>query len=184
MELRITFEPGAMQSLQAASYFNGVIAHTVEPWLERWGARTYAMDTGEGAALRWRIWSEDDWSGEELSTLFVWLLILREDIERLQERMLEPEAVAGMVSNWLAMRHDGRGFFLEESVLDVEGHAQAEPRLTLGVLEGRTVMISTDELMFTGLSDGLFGLAVAGRGSYLVEDAAFGMNEAPLRKAS
>ena len=41
--------------------------------------------------------------------------------------------------------------------------------------------ISTDTALFTRLQDGLFGLALAGEGSYLVED----LEERPvLRKAS
>lgn len=183
MELRITFEPGAMQSLQAASYFNGVIAHTVEPWLQQWQGRVYAMEMGEGPRLRWSVWSEEEWTAEELSSLFVWLLILREDVERLQGEGIDEGDVGHMVRNWSALRHNGRSFFLEESLLDEEGRTAATPRLTMGVLCGRTVMVSTDQVLFTGLDEGLHGLAVAGRGSYLLEDLA-ARNMPALRKAS
>ena len=47
-----------------------------------------------------------------------------------------------------------------------------EPNLSLGVLGGRTIMISTDTVMFTQLAPGVHGLSIAQRGSYLLEDDA------------
>lgn len=185
MELRVSFEPGAAQSSQAASYFNGVIASAVEPWLEHWVGRTYGMEVGEAPRLRWRIWSDEEWSPEELSTLFVWLLIIREDIDRLQRGSMEEEAIGRMVANWIAVRHDSRSFFLEETVLGPDVPVdQQEPDLVLGVLGGRTIMASTDELLFTRLGDGLHGIALAGHGSYLLEDVEGNMSARQFRKAS
>lgn len=184
MELRVNFEPGAMQSLQAASYFDEVVASVVEPCVTTWPGRSYIMDLGPRQALQWSIWSDEEWSEKELSELFVWVLILREDLERLQTDGMDESSVASMVSNWLAVRHARRSFFLEGTVIE-DGELRMDgPEMSLGVSDGRTEMLSTVGVLYTRLFDGLFGLALAGQGSYLLEDQRGQERFDPLRKAS
>ncbi len=182
MELRANFEPGAMQSLQAASYFDEVVASAVEPCVSTWPGRSYTMDLIPGEALQWSIWSAEEWSETELSELFVWVLILREDMERLQSDLLPEHTVAGMVGNWLALRHAGRSFYMEGSVVEDGVLRMDGPEMSLGVWKGRTEMLSTNGVLYTHLYDELFGLALAGRGSYLLEDRKDRLST--LRKAS
>lgn len=182
MELRANFEPGAMQSLQAASYFDEVVANTVEPCVSTWPGRSYTMEVGPGEALQWSIWSDDEWTETELGELFVWVLILRDDMERLQSDLLDERSVAGMVGNWLALRHAGRSFYMEGSLIEDGILRMDGPEMSLGVTKGRTEMLSTHGVLFTRLFDGLFGMALAGRGSYLLENRMDRLS--PLRKAS
>jgi hypothetical protein len=39
----------------------------------------------------------------------------------------------------------------------------------MGLYRGRAVLISTDTALFTWLQENVFGLSLAGRGSYLLE---------------
>lgn len=178
--LRVTFEPGATQSQQAAQYFTGAVGALVDGWLDRMEERIYTIDAEEGVTVHLRIWSEAEFGAEELHHLFTWLLILREDADRLQEGVPHNERVARMVDNWLAVRHNGSGFFVEQWVERPEAPPAERPQLSLAVVGGRTEMFSTDNLLFTRLHDGFFGLTLAGHGSYLLEV----VGKDGLRKAS
>ncbi len=132
--------------------------------------RLYEVGTEDGFTIQLRIWSVSEFSAGELHELFVWLTIIREDIARLHDATWSDDRLPRLVANWLAVRHGGGGFFVEQSVVAPGEEAADGPDLAMGVMEGRTVMVSTDSLMFIRLQAGLCGLTVAGRGSYLVED--------------
>jgi hypothetical protein len=183
MSLRITFKPGKSQSLQAAHYFNGAAVNLVEDRVSRCEERLFVMDTGEGATIQLRIWSDVEFGGAELHHLFVWLAIVREDMDRLGTGPVDPDMVRRMVANWLAVRHGGRDLYMEESVLEHGGVAEERTLISLYVEKGRTEMLSGEGLMFTRLMDRTYGLTIGGHGSYLVE-AVQGVEENGLRRAS
>lgn len=182
--MRISYKSGAMQSLQAASYFNDAVGTMVEGWLERTEERLYAIDTEEGGEVQLRIWSSMDIGAEDLHRLMVWLTIVQEDLERAHEIGSEAGRLEQLVKNWLAVRHDAADLFIEQATLK-PGATVALAQLSMLILGGRTVMVSSDSLMFTRLHEGVFGLTLAGRGSYLLEDVHTGnMGEEGLRRAS
>lgn len=170
MSLRLSFKPGALQSLHAADYFNGAATALLEGWVERLEQHTYLLDAEDGGTMHLRVWSEAEHDEERLHRLFVWLMIIHEDLRKLGEGRPQDEQVRRMLANWLALRHGGGSFLVEQSVLPAGGAVDERMELSCGVLGGRTVLVSTESLMFTRLHEGIYGLTVAGRGSYLVED--------------
>lgn len=170
MSLRVSFKPGALQSLQAADYFTGAASTLLEGWVERLEQHVYLFDAEEGGTTSLRVWSEAEHDEAHLQHLLVWLMIVREDLQRLGEGRPQEEEVRGMLANWLALRHGGGSFLVEQALLPAGGSSGERLELSCGVLGGRTVLVSTGSLMFTRLNEGLYGLTVAGRGSYLVED--------------
>lgn len=184
MSPKISFAPGVMQSLQAASYFNGVIAKTLEPWMMGWTPHRYIVDLGEGPRLLWRVWSDTEWTEEELQLRFVRFLPLHEDLELIAEGMRNEGEVARILSSWYGMRQGPGSFLLEVALLTGPRSEGQETRLVVAVLNGAIQMVSTDLLLYTRLEHGLHGLAVAGEGSYLVEESEEDPDLWPLRLAS
>ena len=170
MSLRVTFKPGALQSMHAARYFNEAAGNLLEGWIERLEAQLYTMGLEDGSTMHLHVWSEEELNEDQLQQLFVWLMVLNEDIARSQKGRLREEEVRRMVANWLAFRHGGISFLAERSVLPSGGAAGERAELSLGVIGGRTVLVSTETMMFTRLTEGVYGLTMAGKGSYLVED--------------
>lgn len=179
MGLRLSFKPGALQSLQAADYFNGAAGTLLEGWVERLEQHTYALGIEDGGTMQLRVWSEAEHDEQQLHHLIVWLMIVHEDLRKLGEGRPQEDQVRRMLANWLALRHGGGSFLVEQSVLPAGGASGERVELSCGVLGGRTVLVSTDSLMFTRLHEGVYGLTVAGRGSYIVEDE----DDALLRRA-
>lgn len=170
MSLRVTFKPGLRQSMQAATYFTGAASNLVEGWIDHLQQRLYLMDDGVGGVLHLRVWTSTEPAEEELHHLLVWLMVVNEDVEQLATRRPARPQVERMVANWLARRHGGGSFLVERSVLPAGGASGEQTDFSLGVVAGRTVLVSNDSLMFTRLSEDVYGLAMVGQGSYLVED--------------
>lgn len=183
MALRISFKPGVKQSQQAARYFHATVDTLVEEMIDALEEHAFFIRADEGPSLWLRTWCAEPMADEELHALFDWLLELRTDLRVLQDHNKRQEHLEHMVSNWLSVRMGGADLFVELAMADPETGAAEKPQLALGMLRGRSVMISTDDVLFTWLEQDVFGLSLAGQGSYLLELAERG-NGGALRKAS
>ncbi len=169
MALRISFKPGMAQSQCAARYFQGSVEGLVDAVIDGLQEHDYLIGAGRGASLRLRVWSATALDEEGLHELFEWMLAMRADVQSLQEAPRDGEQLAPLVTNWLSPHLDAAQLFVELSIVHPEVGEEARPEFALGLMRGRCVMISTDNLLFTFLEEGIFGLSVAGHGSYLLE---------------
>lgn len=169
MGLRISFKPGMRQSQHAARYFHETVEGLVEAMMEGLTEHAYLIHGEEGPALRLRVWSAKPLNEQGLHALFEWLLVLRADVDSMHAGPDGGEALAPVVTNWLSPHLDGAQLFAELSIAAPDPGLADRPEFALGMVRGRCVLLSTDTLMFSWLEGGMFGLSLAGRGSYLLE---------------
>lgn len=167
--MRISYKPGVQQSQLAASYFQGSIEGLLESMIDGLGVHDHKIQTGEGPCLNLRVWSAQPLQEDELNELFEWLLTLRADIHGLHEAPDDVDGLAEKVVDWLQVRLGGANLFVELSVVQIDGEENDSLEFVLGMVRGRSVVVSMDTLLFTWLEQDIFGLALAGHGSYLVE---------------
>jgi len=169
MALNVSFKPGMKQSLLAARYFNTTAEEAMDGLIASATPRQYLISVQDGTSLRVRIWSEIGLEEEQMGELLDWLRGVQGDIRTIQSGSTNAHDHASVVEKWVAERHGIADLFLEQLDPTTSSKADMEPDLSLGVLGGRTVMISTNTLMFSRLQEGVFGLSIAQRGSYLIE---------------
>lgn len=169
MALRISFKPGMRQSQQAARYFHATVGTLVGGLVEQLHERSYLIAAEKGPSLQLRAWTGEALDDESLHELLDWLLNLRADIHALHEAPGTPDQMAQVVSNWLAARLNGADLFVELTIVEPDGRVQEQAEFSLCMMRGRTVMLSTNMLLFTWLDQDIFGLSLAGHGSYLLE---------------
>ena len=169
MDFRVSFKSGTKQSLQAAGYFSSAAEEAMEGVIAGLTARQYVINLHDDSKLRLRIWSNAILDEQDMPELLAWLQGIHKDVILLHDDARHDSRLPHMVENWTMARHGGVNFFMEQ----FDGEAPESPDtvadLSIGVLGGRTVMISTNTFMFTQLQDGVHGLAIANKGSYLIE---------------
>jgi hypothetical protein len=181
MALRISFKPGMKQSQQAARYFHDTVGNLVETMIDGLQERSYLIPAERGPSLGLRTWCADPLAEDELHELFEWMLAIRADIQSLRDEPGGPDQLSELVKNWLASRMGGADLFVELSIIHPDTGTVELPEFSLGLMRGRSVMISTDTLLFTWLEQDIFGLTMAGHGSYLLE---LEEEDQAMRKAS
>lgn len=184
MALRISFKPGLKQSQQAARYFHDTVGTLVEAMLDGLEERIYRISAEDGRCLQLRTWCSKELQEDELHSLFEWLLSLRADIHGLELGDQAPADLAQVVGSWLDVRLDGADLFVELAIEHPDTRVAELPEFSLGMLRGRSILVSTNTLLFTWLEEGMFGLSLAGHGSYLLELEQVRSNAPAWRKAS
>lgn len=174
MAVHITFKPGMKQSQQAARYFHDTVGGLVEALLAGCEEHRFRITAEQGTALHLRVWSATAPDPEALHNLMDLLLALRADMRILLEEPGGQDQVAQLATGWLSVHLDGADLYAELSIEHPGQDTEAPSEFTLGLVRGRCAMISTDTVLFTWLDDSIFGLTVAGHGSYLVEPVSSG----------
>jgi hypothetical protein len=153
----------------------------VESIVEGLEERTYQILGDQEGSLRLRVWCKAPPTEEQLHALMDRILAVRAELNLLEETPRDAEGLAPLAANWLSPHLEGADLFVELSITKAEGLEPA-PEFSMGLCRGRAVLLSTDRVLFTWLQENVFGLSVAGHGSYLLElvDAA----KSALRKAS
>ncbi len=167
--MRISFKPGMEQSQQAARYFHDQVGSLVEAMLDGLDEHLYRINGHDGRSLQLRTWSTAELQEDELHALFDRLLAMRADIHGLELAAHTPDHLAHVVDDWLAVHLGGADLFVEVAIEDPATGTAQQPEFSLGMMRGRSVMVSTNTLLFTWLEEGIFGLSLAGHGSYLLE---------------
>ncbi len=170
MVMHVTFKAGEQQAYEAARYFREAVEPVVALLIEGFGRTDQRLVGEHGAALVLRTWSAAPLAEEEWHDLIEQLLELREDLLHLHEINARPDALAPIAANWLSEHLHGRDLYVELAVDEaLPNDNENPPILSLGMLRGRAVLLSSDTALFIWLQQDLFGLTVAGQGSYLLE---------------
>jgi hypothetical protein len=168
MALRISFKRGQKQSRQAAQYFSGIVHGLVQEIVDGLQEHTYQIPAPQGPSLQLQIWSAHDLQHAELHQVMELLMLLRGEVEALERDPDTAMDLNDLVRGWLMQRMEGN-LYVEVAVLDpVSGYPQL-PEFSLAIVHGRCAMMSTDRFLFTWLDEDIFGLTLAGHGSYLLE---------------
>lgn len=175
MALRTTFKHGAKQSYLASHYFTTVAEELVRTFIGDMEPRQYLVMPSLGEPIPLRMWSKDDLMGEDRARRMEQLNALHADVLKVSGEKVEPYEVGEMVQRWLLAFDPDTNFFLEHLHPGQSFHSEDAPLLSLVVLGGHVAMLSAAKVMYVRMDNELFGLAVAGSGSYLLEpDAAHG----------
>jgi hypothetical protein len=169
MALNITFRSGKAQSEQAALYYQEAAAQVLESLMPELEEFSYHMDRPLGSTIHLRVWCKAELREDELHALFDRIISVNEAVQVLEDGTLGPNMVHDTLMEWLHAMPPEQNMFCELTVVDPHGMPEERPRLSLGILQGRTILVSSDRLLYTWLDQDLFGLAISGHGSYLAE---------------
>lgn len=169
MALTIHFKAGAQQSREAGRYFSEVGNELLETGLQNLEARQLVLTEDGQEPMPLRIWTAQEPSSDDLGELVPWIRMVSAEMAEISKRGADLNKVADMLKQWIGTRHGDRNFFAE--MLD-PAHAFTEDEdnvLSIGVIAGETVMLSARNVIFMKLGPDQFGLAVASKGSFLIE---------------
>ncbi len=170
MAIKISFKRGIKQSQQAALYFRGIVGGLVDAIVDDLQEHKYQIASLQGPSLQLKVWSGSSLQQEELHRLMELLMTFRAEIQGLQEAPNgDNDRIGRLVAGWLLDRMDGLDLYVELGIEFSEDGQRVEPEFTLALVHGRCAMISMDGLLFSWLEEDVFGLTLAGEGSYLVE---------------
>jgi hypothetical protein len=169
MALHVTYKPGKAQSEQAARYFQEAISALLDTMMQDMTEHTYRVDGRSGPSLKLRTWSREPLDDQQLHALFDRIVAVRSDVQRLEKGILTHGQVHHAISSWMEVAMEGEDLFVELTIVDPAEGTEEHPALSLGLVQGRSVLVSSDRLLFTWLDQDIFGLAIAGQGSYLFE---------------
>ena len=169
MAISISYKPGKAQSEQAARYFQEAVTGLLDAMLEGLQEHTYRIDGQNGPSLKLRTWSRQELQDAQLHAMFDRIVAVRSEVQGLEQGPLTQDMVGRTVSGWLERTLEGMDLFVELTLMHPDQRSEERPALSLGILRGRSVLVSSDNLLFTWLDQDIFGLAIAEQGSYLVE---------------
>lgn len=181
MAIRTSFKRGMKQSRQAADYFKGVVDGLVHEMVSGLEEHCYSITSIKGPSLRLHVWSSAVLAKKELHDLMELLMTLRTEVDALQEDRVAQDQLADLAAGWLSERLDGADLYVELTILDNLGE---HPEFTLALVHGRCAMFSTNNCLFSWLDEDVFGLTLAGHGSFLLEVVPDNSHRQNLRRAS
>ncbi|MGV9010960.1 MAG: hypothetical protein ACOH13_00055 [Flavobacteriales bacterium] len=163
MALSSVFKPGTLQALEAHLYFRDVANARVRSELAVLTPKQYLVQQPGHEDLYLRVRSDRKIVGAE-----PWVKLIRHllaAVKEVEETSIDPYELFHVLRSFTA---DGPGS------VEVLGHGpftdHEQVALTLGMENGHAVLLSSPRLMCVELHDGLYGLAVHERGSWLLEE--------------
>ncbi|MBL7952771.1 MAG: hypothetical protein JNM62_13750 [Flavobacteriales bacterium] len=182
MAFTFHFKAGAAQSREAGRYFSSVGNEVLGSGIEGLEPRQLVLTEDGHEPMPLRIWSANEPTSTELTALVPWLRTVRGEMGQMAKRDADLTDVPVIVTRWTDTAHGVQTFFAE--LLD-PAHAFTDDEdntLSVGVVAGRTVMLSARNVIFMKLDPERFGLAIANKGSFLIESVAEQMH-AQARRA-
>lgn len=169
MALTFHYKAGEVQSRAAGHYF-GLVANEIL------GARMgdleakHVMISQDGAPnMPLRLWIPTEPTPECMGELIPWIRQVHEDLHGLGLQRSRPILDTTMVQRWME-GPQADGTFFAEMLDPIDAFTQNEDSLfSLAVVDGETVLLSTPEVMYVQLASDQFGLAIAHKGSFLIE---------------
>lgn len=172
MALTFHYKAGEAQSRAAGRYFELVATELLGTRLDGLDARPLVITQDDEQPMPLRLWSTSDPTPENLGDLVPWIRQVHSEMHDLGLRATRPSMAAAFAQQWMETRHGDRTFFAE--MLD-PAHAFSPDEdnvLSVGVIGGETVLLSARNVMFVKLARDQFGLAIASKGSFLIERGA------------
>jgi hypothetical protein len=171
MALRISYKPGAAHSMEAGKYFLDLAGDLVDDLLVDMRARNYLVQRERQAPLALRIWTLSEPSDEKVMDMLVALRTMGEDVDVLSGST-DLDHVKDIVQRWMFVGESMDNFFIEQLPPGSNFKSEGSPDMAVCVMGGHLRMLSSDHVLFVEQDTGLFGLTIAGQGSYLFEELA------------
>jgi hypothetical protein len=172
MALTFHFKAGAEQSREAGQYFSLVGNELLETSLRDLDARQLVLTEDGQEPMPLRIWTATEPTTEFLGEIVPWIREVKAVLYTMGKRGAELQRVTAKVKQWIELHHGEQSYFAE--ILD-PAHAFTDDEdnvLSIGVVAGETVMLSARDVIFMRLTQDQFGLAIANKGSFLIERGA------------
>ena len=169
MALPFHYKAGEAQSRAAGHYF-GLVAHEIlGARLGDLEAKHVIISQDDAPNMPWRLWMSSEPTSESMGELAPWIRQVRDDLHGLGLRQSRPVLATTMVQRWMEAPRAEHTFFAE-MLHPAAAFAQDDDSLfSLAVVSGETVLLSTPDVMYVQLASDQFGLAIAHKGSFLIE---------------
>ncbi|MGB3868102.1 MAG: hypothetical protein WA937_01430 [Flavobacteriales bacterium] len=163
MALTYTFKPGGKQASEASDYFTSIATEQVEQSLGTMLPKQIMIEETRRPPLHLRVWSPRN-AELQLRPMVPWLRQVIQKMCVISAPGVDP------------IRHMPTLLTCPESAncfIEVLGRASFTPveqhLLTIGLRDGRTILLSTPRITLADLGDDLIGLAIHDVGSWLIE---------------
>lgn len=169
MALTFTFKAGAQQSREAGQYFSQVASEMLETGLGDMAPCQLVLTEDGMEPMPLRIWTGNEPTSEDLADWVPWIRSVHAQMHDIGSRKADLGLATQAAERWVQERHMETTFFAE--ILH-PAHAftpDEDNTLSVGILGGETVLLSSRNVMFMKLATDQFGLAIAQRGSFLIE---------------
>lgn len=169
--LRVSFKPGLKQSFRANNYFVTLGNEMVDGLVKELKPRQYRLMITEGDEMALLIWSNQIVLDENTKDYFSpWIMQLIREIDLIASGKLELGGLRDIVERWIRPSDPRTTYFIEHMQ---QSHGKIlwkyQPKHSFIVLGGRICMVSSRKMLFAEVQEGLCGLSIIGKGSYLFE---------------
>lgn len=169
MPYQLRFASGTEQAVHAGLYFHTVANDLVDDTLAHVRPNHYRVGPGTPPRSVLRFWSHGQPASENVLNIAAVAAALQREASALLRAKHREANVLDFFQRWLGLVWPEPAFFLEKLKARDAFTQNERLDMSLAVLGGRLAMFSTGALMFVQQAPDLYGMAVAERGSYLVE---------------
>ncbi|HEY0976014.1 MAG TPA: hypothetical protein VGE21_00980 [Flavobacteriales bacterium] len=175
MDIQLHFKPGIRHAVDASRYFRSLADEAVDELLPGDQPRQVLMACTDAPNIPMRVWSRSPRLDSLICGLLPLLLDILDRTTALRTGARNDEAVkdfARLVNRPVA---EGESIFLELLGPKQPFTAQEEVILVIMILEGEIYFISAPGVIHAEVAPQLYGLAIAGMGSYQYEKVEMAM---------
>jgi hypothetical protein len=169
MDLQLSFKPGREQSRAAARYFTSIRKELQHRHTGSLAPREFLFLNDVLPPMRMRVWSTLELTMEALQEIVPWVRRVTGLVDRLSA---EPESgmnVEQFVRTAIWPPRVLGTIFMERLYNNDPFTLEADPVVTVGVVNGDTVLLAGSAVSYVALSPRMYGLCVAPTGSFLIE---------------
>jgi hypothetical protein len=169
MDMQLSFKPGREQSRSAARYFTLIRKDLQRTHTEYLAPREFLFLNDTMAPMRMRIWSSFELTMEALQEIIPWVRRVTGLVDQLST---EPDTGMNVqqfvrTATW-PPRVVGT-IFMERLITKDPFTLEEESVVTVGVVNGDTVLLAGSAVSYVALAPRMYGLSVAHAGSFLIE---------------
>lgn len=175
MDVDLRFRSGARHAIEASRYFRSLAEQVVDDLLPDETARQVLMSCSGAPNIPMRVWSRSERLDELVCDMLPFLLDVLDRTTALRTGQRNDALVKDLAHSLSAPLADGGTIFLE--LLGPQGPftPSEEVILVLMVLQGEVHFVSAPGVIYAELEPRLYGLAIAGVGSYQFNKPEFAM---------
>ncbi len=169
MDLHMSFKPGCEQWRAASRYFTMVRKDIQRTHMARLEPREFLFMNDVLPPLRLRIWSSVEMTVEALQELIPWVRKVTGLVDQLSAEPTSGMNVRQFVRTAIWPPRLMGTIFMERLHDHDPYTLEAGPVVTVGVVNGDTVLLAGSAVSYVALAPHMYGLSVAQSGSFLIE---------------
>jgi hypothetical protein len=169
MPVRVSFIPGAQQSIVAARYFTGLANEAVHDQLTHFRSHQYRIEHAGVVLCVLRIWCAAPLPNDALLGLLPLMHTVDCEVRNMLTSPTPDAIIPGIMAKWLEVNRGDQDIFLEKLRPKSAFTKRECVTLAISVVDGRSRMVSARRFIFMEHPPKLYGLVVGNLGSYLFE---------------